>query len=487
MVPAEPRRPRGRLPRVHPAAIVVIGAAAALVLVGMERRLSTDVFWHLATGRWMLAHHRVLRHDVLTYTVHGRRWVNAEWGFDVALAWSVRHLGPISYWVLGGGLAALALLVGAATWRRKGAGHLWTAVIAVVVAAPLSAGVAVRPQAASYLFFATELLVLTLARSRRRWLWALPPLLLLWANVHGSFLAGVGMVAIEAFLATVAHLFAHRDRWPLRLRPALRVGDAWAALAGVTAAACLNPHGPFLFLYDLRVSGSPQLASIEEWQPPDFHSAVVLATVGAPILIGIVALGLGRRRVAAFDAILWFGLLVLTLRSVRFAPYLGLALGGLLAGYPVVRRETIRPSVLALPLGALLAGMILLLPHPPAGTIAAKGQVANPVRAAAWLTHQHGRVFSTYAWNDYLDHVGIPVFVDGRTDLYFGTPVLPDYQAVSGLTVDPDQVLARYDVRWVLWPAHQPLSEFLVHDAHWQLVRQFGSDMIFERSGTSSS
>ncbi len=41
--------------------------------------------------------------------------------------------------------------------------------------------------------------------------------------------------------------------------------------------------------------------------------------------------------------------------------------------------------------------------------------------ATNFLEHQTGRVFTTYWWGDYLIYRHIPVFVDGRTDLYFGT------------------------------------------------------------------
>lgn len=470
---------------VHPAVIVAVGAAAFLLRIGMDGTLNTDVFWHLASGQWMLAHHRVLRHDVLTYTVFGRRWVNAEWGFDVLLAWGVRNVGGVTYWVLGGGAVAATLLVGFATWRRRGASNLWAAVVAIVVFLPLSIGVAVRPQDLSYLLFAVELLLLALAREQRRWLWALPPLLLVWANLHGSFLAGVGLVGIEAVLATVVSVVGRWRPDPglgrVRVGPVLRARDAWATLLGVAAAASVNPHGPYLFLYDLRVTSAPQLASIEEWQPPDFHSATVMITVAIPILVVLVALFVSRSRIDAFDLVLWFGLLVFTLRAVRFDPYLGLAAGNLLAGVPALRRETIRPSLLAWPLAALLAVSVLALPHPPPGTPTTKGALANPVQAVAWLGHRRGRVFSTYAWNDYLDHVGIPVFVDGRTDLYFGTGILTDYLDVSGLTVTPGKVLDRFDVRWVLWPAGQPLSVYLSHDPRWRLVRRFHLGLVFER------
>ncbi len=88
-----PHRSRSRSLRFHPALIVVAGACAALFHQVMRSGLSGDVFYQLAEGQWMLAHHTVIRHDVFSYTVAGRPWLSEEWGFALLLAWSVNHIG----------------------------------------------------------------------------------------------------------------------------------------------------------------------------------------------------------------------------------------------------------------------------------------------------------------------------------------------------------------------------------------------------------
>ena len=79
-----------------------------------------------------------------------------------------------------------------------------------------------------------------------------------------------------------------------------------------------------------------------------------------------------------------------------------------------------------------------------------------PVSAVAYLQHHPGRIFSTYLWNDYLDWVGRPVFVDGRTELYTDNGVLSQYLAIADLTTDPDPMLAPHDVEYVLWQPGTP-------------------------------
>ena len=93
-------------------------------------------------------------------------------------------------------------------------------------------------------------------------------------------------------------------------------------------------------------------------------------------------------------------------------------------------------------------------------------------------------MFTTYWWGDYLIYRHIPVFVDGRTDLYFGTDILQTYLHVSDLTVDPDTVFRHWDVRWVMWNRGSALSVFLSHDPHWKIADKTGAALVFEHKGS---
>ncbi len=496
--PSAPLSPRGKRVRLalHPGWIVILACGAFLARTTIRSGLNTDVFWQLAAGRWMLAHHAVIRSDVFSYTIHGRPWLAEEWGFEVLLAWMVQHVGPVSYWLLSGGVSIAALLVSAARWHRQGAGRLWSGALAILVTASLFLGLAARPQDLSYLFFAVELLVLTVARQHRRLLVILPVLLVIWANVHGSFLAGLCVLGLEAALATLGALRERpsdpaRDRArpspaPVQLGAPLALRDAAGTFLLCALATLANPHGPHLLTYAFRVSVSSRLTHlIAEWQSPDFHDPVIAVAIVVPMLIAVLGLSTGRVRSNLFDLVLWLAFLVATLHSIRFVPYLGIAFGGLVAPWWPQSRETLQPTRLTWPASALVCLALVAGTHLPAGAPQRSGALAAPVAAATFLRAQTGRVFSTYTWNDYLISRQIPVFVDGRTDLYFGTGILTTYVRVSTLAQPPDPVLSRWHVRWVLWPDHSALSTYLARDPRWRLVRRFRVGELFELRATS--
>ncbi len=467
--------------RLHPAVAVVVGACAVLFRQAMRSALAGDVYFHLAAGNWMLAHHAVIRTDVFSYTVRGTPWTADEWGFEYALAWLVRDVGDVSFWLVSAGCCTAAVVLGVATWRRNGAGWLWTAVLSCLATAGLLVGLAVRPQDPSYMLFAAELLLLALARRRALWLAAFPPLLLVWANVHGSYLLGLSLLALEvvwSVLPTTGGRLAVSTRLPTRA--------VAAALVASFAATLVNPHGLALLAYDLHVSTSSELTSlVSEWQSPNFHDLFVLALVVAPLIYLLGTLGLSDRRVALEDVVVACGLLLATFHAVRFLPYLVLAWCAVLSRASPLRRETIRPSLATVPLAAVLAGALLAGHHLPAGSpLRGRSSWATPVQAAAYLAHRPGRVFATYWWGDYLTYVGIPVFVDGRTDLYLGSGVLSTYSEVSGLSTGPDTVFRRFDVRYVLWSRESALATYLSHDPRWRLVLDSGPALVYEHLGT---
>ena len=462
--------------------IGVVGIAVGCLLpwrAALRHGLFDDTFWHLASGRWMLDHHAVLTHDVFSYTVAGRPWHTPEWGYDVVLAESVRAIGPVTFWLASAGLATLT--VAAVAWRSRlvGAGWTWTGLLCIETGAAVTLLFDVRPQMVSYLFVAVLLLVLSAARRRRGWLWPVPLLFAAWANLHGSFLLGLGILALEV-VVTLA---------PARLGR-LSAGDRLArgpvvAVFGLSALATFaNPFGPGVYSSALGVTFNSTVRQlISEWQSPNFHDPTVLAVLLVPVAVTVAYLVFSRGDLPALELALAASLLVSSLDAVRFVPYFAIAWCALAARCPPVRQEGVRPTVLVWPVVGVLGVSFLHGPWYGAGQISE----SVPVRAVAYLEHHPGRILSTYLWNDYLDWRGRRVFVDGRTELYTGNGVLQRYLTLDHLTSEPDPTLRSYSVDYVLWPRGEALSTFLAHDPNWSTVWQSRTAVVFHRTSVTTS
>jgi hypothetical protein len=164
------------------------------------------------------------------------------------------------YRSLGGtGLQVLKFAVGLgtvgavyATARRRGA-DLWPTVLLIGLAlACLRLGYSpVRAQVFTYFGFAVCLYLLEDARLSGGWgkLWLLAPLEVVWCNLHGGFLAGLGLI----FLYAVGEALSRRP-----FRPFL----VWFLVAGLVTL--INPYGVKYWSYLIQAVTMPR-PEISEW------------------------------------------------------------------------------------------------------------------------------------------------------------------------------------------------------------------------------
>jgi len=476
VAPPRRREERPARPSLKPGTIALAGLAiGVLVLVAetLNRRLSTDVFWQLAAGQWMLTHHALIGHDPFSYTESHRRWVNDEWGSEVVLALLFRAIGAAAYNVIAIVTGSVCLICSLAYARALGARGGRLAAIAILLALGICNFVTQdRGLSFSLIWLPLELLLLHRARSNPRWHWGLVPLCVLWVNTHGSILLGLAVLGIELAWAVLPAGLVERvggvGRSP-------HPGALGLAAAGSLVASCISPYGPGLLAYDLSVSRNPQIvASIVEWQSPNFHSTLVLLFFLIPFTV--LAVATRRRPVALLETTLVIVFLLCALRSERFVIYLMVATVGLVATLPprpewgrLARRVS----------GAVALGLVvglLEIPSVPAGSVTTD----TPVQVFNFLAAHPGRIFTQYTWGDYSIARHRQTFADGRTDLFTGK-VLTQFFAVGNVSTDPDPTLLRYHVDYVVWARGSALYEYLVHDPRWKVVDRTAPAVVFAR------
>lgn len=417
----------------------------------------------------MLAHGRVMRRDVFSYTLHGHLWVADEWGFEVLLAAAIRVLGRPALWIFAAGLADCALVL---TWilvRRAGADGAKAGLLMIWAALSLLPFVKDRPQMVSYVFWPLLIALVGAdghAPRQRLRIGLAVPLLWVWVQCHGSFLLGFAYLAVEC----VASARLRRERI--------------LALAAAALASGLNPFGFGLWRYVFRVATNPVIGNqIVEWQSPNFHDPLLVASLALPALALAAVLWATPDPRPRSSLALWSALLFLaSLHSVRFVPYFALTWVVWAARItPSIRVPKPHPVVLTVASAAAAGLLLAARPVVPPGRPAA----SEPVRAVSYLaTLPPGRVFAAYAWGGYLIWRYFPVFIDGRTDFYLADGILAQYLQAMRLTIDPDIILSRWRIRYVLWPPATPLATFLDQDPSWKLIDETRAALLFRHVGS---
>ena len=128
-------------------------------------------------------------------------------------------------------------------------------------------------------------------RPEHRWRpWLAVPLFIVWANVHGLYVIGLGVLGVYVLFTLLGRTPMASRRWEIA-----------GVLLAAFVASSLTPAGPAGLLYPLRYvdAGDWGLRHIAEWQSPNFHDPVqlgLLALIVALLLNGMRATpGLARR------------------------------------------------------------------------------------------------------------------------------------------------------------------------------------------------
>ncbi len=291
----------------------------------------SDTFWHLASGEWMLAHKQVLGTDPFSIDPMPQ-WVNVHWLFQVVLA-SLYAVGGFELLsVMTAVLAGAVFFTYAYGLRRKVSPALLVAV-GLAMLSLMSARFRTRPESFTFLYLMLTVLLVDSARQggNPRRLWWLVPIMLLWVNMHGVFILGLGVIWGAVAGAGLDKLF-HRGQLSAPLLKKEAIGPMLVATAGCLVTpwpleAAIQP----LLLWT-RVSGENQFYTygVSELRPTweglqhEHYLLGFIALAAMAMVINIRRLPLGHA--------LWLGAFAsLAMLAVRNIALLGPVAGFLLA------------------------------------------------------------------------------------------------------------------------------------------------------------
>jgi hypothetical protein len=397
--------------------IVLLGLFAFASILASHNITDGDLWGKLAIGASVWEKGRLLRHDIFAFTPTLPEYIDHEWGAGVVFYGLLKIFGPPGLMGLKIALAIGALWFGFCTGRKQGCDVnilLFLAVLAAVCIMPGYIPV-LRSHAYTFFFFGVTLFCLEELRGGRRWpVAALPLVMLLWSNLHGGFVAGLGVVFLYAAAAVL-----------LRKDIAVMAGTA-AACAAVTF---LNPYGVKFWLYLVLALLHPR-ARITEWGPLPLLAWDEWRGFRVLFVLTAVAVALGWKRTARRN---FHGLAVLALtafmcwRVRRHGPFFGVAAlafagpyyAGAVAALPAVVRAKLNPTWAV---GVLYAGLAFFaacqaLPRASMQPFAPLGE--DPVRETDILSRAgvKGNLASPFAWGSYLTwrlFPNIKVSMDGR-------------------------------------------------------------------------
>ena len=456
----------------------IAGAALLTLALTVQPFRDTDVWWHLALGQ-LITTHGIPAQEPFSFLAAAHPWVGQQWLYEVLLAGLVGAGGAALASAVMGAVAVVALVTAAlAVPRAARVGGVWLAVGIVLSGLVMAQVVGVRGQVISLAGVAAVLFVITRWREGRTgFVWLLPGLFLVWANMHAGFVVGLAILAVAVPLARPLAPATTLARKPL------------AAALGVSLLATLvNPAGVGLYGYVAETFMNPTITQVvTEWMSPDFHNVwVQLFEAEAILLVVLWVIGGGPDR---FDAVLAVVALAATLQAQRNVSLFALiavpqiALYGSrawrmrIAPHLRARRMANTPraaSLLAVAaITAVAAGVATtVVPRLTPSASAAFESSRYPKAAADFVSvhFAHDRLYTADSWGGYLAFrfpQGRVVFLYDETAI-FGSAALQRYLDVHLLRSDWTSVLSSEGVNHaIVGDNSQEASAF--HEIGWTI------------------
>jgi hypothetical protein len=245
--------------------VLVVCASLVLLVVRMAATLANDSWLTLLAGR-EIAEHGLPATDALTVWSRGADWVDQQWLSQLSFhavfgVGGVRLALIVNVALVVGGLAVALAAARAAGATARSAAAVGAACL--FVALPSTA---LRAQTLAYPLFAA--LLWLLARDARRpspRVFLFVPMLVVWANLHGSAVVGAGLVALAGISFALADVARSRGlTGPVALRAALMALAPWPCLLA-------SPYGLSLVDYYQRTLGNRQFTTVvTEWQASSY-------------------------------------------------------------------------------------------------------------------------------------------------------------------------------------------------------------------------
>lgn len=460
--------------------------------LGYKMLWDGDTGYHIRIGDLMLEQRAILKHDAFLHHTPEMPFPPHEWLAQILMALIHRLAGLTGIVVF---FAFLVSLCSCLMFRNLRAGNgniLLAALVAILATASTQIHWLARPHILSLVFLLIwyDILDAYQYRNRNR-LGFLPPLMLLWINLHGGAFGGLMLLGVY-----IAGNLVHSDREKAR--------SLAATMAFCLLASMANPQGYRVLVIPFRlVSNEYVMEHLQEFLSPNFHGPLAFKYM---LLFMIAVFAWSRERLNAIELALTVIFTTMALEAARFIPLFAVvtapiilrragailnASDGKIASCLKSRSSRIAAIDAAARTGIWPAAAVLLVM-----CMVVSGKVKfefdpklKPVDAVEFIKREHipGNMFNDDEYGDYIIYAArreYKVFIYGGIDMYGLESMLKEYFKVAGFEPGWEDVFEKYGIGWVLCNTKSLLARYLRARKEWHPVYADRVTSIFVKNSS---
>jgi len=429
-----------------------------------------DVMWHLQAGHHIIDNRMIPDNNIFSFTAANYHWFNISWAWDVMLAFFDK-LSPLYLpAAISAVLISITLYILAREMVKSSDSLIATGItllLGCLIFVPIATA---RPQLATMLF--ATLFMIILNRKSSRTLIALPALMILWANIHGGFIAGfviIGAYGLEAIW--------HKDKVIFR--------NLLLVFAGCAVASLLNPYGIYIYEGIYRTLGGKLAKHVSEWQSAN-NPLLYIHPISLAFLI---AINYRRHRISEIAlCLIWVVAGLLSARNLPLlfiisAPAFAKSLAFIISQNSALNskdneyRSDLNNaklskvlSVLCLAFTVVVASGILKSTYYDSKSVLRK----TPIDAIAYIkaNHASARVLNSYNLGGYIIYFSegsLKTFIDSRAETAFSEYLIGDYLTFHYMKSGWQDIPQKHNIDLLLLEAGSPQIAALLQNDTWKI------------------
>ena len=457
--------------------------------VGKRLLIDCDTGYHIRAGEHIINTFSVPKHDIFSFLTPPLPWTAHEWLSEVIMAMVHNTFGLTGVVIFFSLIIALVYYLLFKIIHINSGNIIIASFIILIVLTASQIHWLARPHIFSLLLMVIWYYLLdTYHYQNKNYLYFLPPLMLLWVNLHGGFLAGfilLGIYLSGNIVKSITSQSAEKAIYKKKAR-----------MLGLITVACLfvsliNPYGYYILLFPFNlVSNKFIMDNISEFLSPNFHTLVVKAFEFVFLLM-FTLFAVSRVRLNIIEVAMVLLFTHMSFCSQRYIPLFCIIVAPILMRKSQQLLESTdgkiaefinRRSISISETDASAKGYVWpVIAIALVIVLAASGKIdykfnaeTEPVAAVEFLKEENiqGNMFNNDEFGDYIIYAAWPkykVFFDGRWDMY-GVDRLKEYLKVAKVKSGWDEVFKKYNINWIIYNANSSLSLLLMEIDDWKLI-----------------
>lgn len=463
--------------------IMLITIIVGLVALFKGTMQVCDYFWHVKIGEYIVSTGNIPREGIFSwYAIENKLpWISQEWLSEVIL-----YINNLIFGINGGVIFTIvtAIIIVSlviifnykAVSKDTTISFLWFLCGIIILCRTANP----RPHMLSFILFTLTIYILLDFRKNpvSKKIWFIPLISLLWANIHGGSSNLPYTIAILILLSGLVDFkFGKINATKLSKK---QITKLIIIIVVSFLALFINPHGFEIIKYPyINMADGTMLNIVSEWRSPDIKNMADIIIFVMIVMIAIILISTLDE--IDFTELLLLGAFVyLTFKSIRFSILLFIVATFIIFKYIKIRHSEKDRINAVIILGLVVVSMSLIFII---GSPKSKIQVSLSNEIIEYVKKEKPkRLFNDYNFGSYLIYNDIPVFVDGRADIY-SKYCLEDYVAIYNLkNTDVDKLIDEYKFDMFVIPKDAPLNYYLVAYEKYEKTMEDNDVVIYKKT-----